>query len=175
MTGNNKKWLKEYEEFRGPDSVIVPDALSKKVLNKMSRIMNPNAFKIFAKLFGIHLIMGTLSLSICHQFGLNPFRTESSFADWFMEVGGHSFCMVACGIVFLSLSLVTAGYFFSLEEVRVLRKTEFLQVGALSILSLGLFIAVGAELAITIAGLWFVGGLVGGFLSTEAIWHFKKA
>ena len=170
----DKQWLKEYEEFMNLDATPVPQELTKSVFSKMQALLNPSAWTIFAKILGIHLIIGTLSLSICHQFGVNPFQTQSSIADWLMKVGGHGFCMVGCGIIFLSLSFMTAGYFLSIEEVRVLRKTEFLQVTALGLFSLGLFVALGAQLALTIAGLWLVGGILGGFVTTEVAWHLKK-
>ncbi len=112
---------------------------------------------------------------MCHQFGINPFNTERSFDEWMMSVGGHHFCMFGCGVLFVSISLLAAGYFLTLEEVIALKRTEFLQTMNLGIISLSLFVAFGAELALGIVILWLLGGLVGGFLATASIWRIKQA
>lgn len=91
-----------------------------------------------------------------------------------MEVGGHSFCMLGCGTLFVGVSLLAAGYFLTLEEVRSLKRTEFLQNLSLGLVSLGLFTAFGAQLILSVAGLWLLGGLIGGFVATEAVWRMKK-
>ncbi len=170
----NNEWLKEYQEFMNSDTTSVPDELTKNIFSKMTLLLKPNAWMIFLKIIAIHLVIGTLSLGICHQFGLNPFHTESSLADWFMQIGGHGFCMIACGILFLGFSLSAAGFFLTIEEIKVLRNTQFLQTLALSIFSLGLLAAVGAELALTITGLWLFGTFLGGFLATEVIWQIRQ-
>lgn len=169
----NEQWLKEYNEF-SKSSAVVPHDLSAKVIGKVGSLLNPSAFLIFVKVFGVHLAVGTLSLAFCHQFGLNPFNTEKSLADWFMQVGGHGFCMVSCGLFFTSISILSSGYFLTTEEVRVFRKTEILQALCLSILSLGAFAFWGAEIALTIAGLWMLGALIGSFAATEVVWRVKR-
>jgi hypothetical protein len=169
----NDQWLKEYNEFLKNEQPV-PQEMSNQVFSKICGLLNPSAFMIFTKVFSIHLAVGTLSLAICHQFGLNPFGTEKSLADWFMSVGGHSFCMIGCGILFTALSIVAAGYFLTTEEVRVLRRTEFLQSLCLSLFSLGVFAFFGAELVLTFAGLWLLGALIGGYAATEVVWRFKK-
>lgn len=173
MSSDNKNWNSEFNLFVQSDHEI-PVELSSRVLGVMSKLMNPSPFRIFSKLLGFHFVFGLLSLSICHQFGLNPFNTRGSFSDWLMEVGGHNFCMIGCGILFIGLSIAAAGYFLSIEEARVLRKTRFLQISALSLFSLGIFVAVGAQLALTIGGLWLLGGLVGGLVTTEITWQLKR-
>ncbi len=82
------------------------------------------------KFLAIHLGVGFLSLSVCHQFGMNPFRTKASFDAWLMNQMGHGVCMI--------------------------------------------FAAFGAQLAVTFAGLWLLGGLIGGLAATEAVWHLKR-
>jgi hypothetical protein len=105
---------------------------------------------------------------------MNPFGTSFSLENIFMKMGGHSVCMVFCGILFVGLSFLTAGFFLSIEEVRAVRRTEFVQAFSLGVLSLGLFSVVGAELALTFACLWLLGALIGGFLSIEGSFWFRK-
>lgn len=172
--GNNKEWLKEYESFLKAEE-DVPTAVSESVSKRMEPLLDPSPFGVFAKLLGIHSVVGFLSLSFCHQFELNPFRTAHSLDSWLMSVGGHSVCMIVCGVLFLGLSVLASGYFLSLEEARALRRTGFPQSFALGVLSLVLFHTLGAQLALTIGALWLLGALIGGFVATEAVWKVKYA
>jgi hypothetical protein len=174
MTASDpKEWMKEYSEFLNAEEMRVPTDLNQKVLEDIQALLNPNAWFVFIKILGIHLIVGFFSLAICHQFGMNPFRTERSLADWFMDLWGHSACMVGCGVVFVSLSIFAAGYFLTIEEVKALKRTEFLQIISLGAVSLVLFAILGSELAIDFAGLWLLGALIGGYLATETMWRIK--
>lgn len=170
----NQDWLSEFSEFVQADTTIVPQELSEKVWSQVQSLLNPNPAFVFVKILGIHFIAGFLSLAICTQFGINPFGLSWSLSDVFTSFGGHGFCMVACGGLFISLSLATAGFFLTIEEVRALRRTEFLQTLAIGVISLGLFAVAGAELALTLAGLWMLGILIGGFVATEAVWQIKR-
>lgn len=171
---NNKEWLKEYESFLNADK-DVPPGVSAAVSKRMEPLLDPSPFRVFAKLLGIHSVVGFFSLSFCHQFELNPFRTSHSLDNWFMSIGGHSVCMIVCGVLFLGLTVVASSYFLSLEEARALRRTGFPQSFALGMLSLILFHTIGAELALTIGALWLFGALIGGFIATEAVWKVKYA
>lgn len=171
---NNKKWLNEYEVFLKSDQVVVPRAVSEKVWDRLQPLLNPSAGLVFAKVLGIHVVMGFLSLGVCHQFGINPFGTSQSLDTWFMAMWGHSTCMVACGVLFVGLSLLSAGTFLTIEELRALKRTEFIQSFALGAVSLALFAVAGAELVVTFGVLWFVGAWIGGVLATEAVWNFRR-
>ena len=172
MAKNN--WLKDYEEFVNADAVP-PKEVSNQVVQKIGKLLNPNPFLIFSKLFSINIFVGFLSLSICHQFGLNPFNTERSLDDWFMHVGGHQACMVLCGIVFLSVTIASAGLALSIEEVRAFRKNKTLQTISLSLFSLAFLFLIGAEFAVEIGLLWLAGAIIGGLVSTEVLWQLKKS
>lgn len=170
-----KEWVEEFKDFiHSGEGVTVPEELSNQIFQRVRKDLNPSSVLVFFKLLGVHLAVGTLSLAVCHQFGLNPFGTEKSLADWFMSVGGHKFCMVSCGVLFTALSILAAGYFLSSDEMRILRKTELLQAFSLSIISLAAFFFFGAELALLFGGLWLLGALLGGWAATEILWQLKK-
>lgn len=168
-----KEWMNDYSEFLNAEETRVPHELNESVLENIRSLLNPSAWNVFAKLLGIHLVVGFFSLGVCHQFGMNPFGTTRSLSDWFMDMWGHSVCMVGCGVIFVSFSILAAGYFLSVEEVKALKRTEFLQTLALGVVSLVGFAAFGTELALTFAGLWLLGALAGGYLATEATWRLK--
>lgn len=167
--------MNDYNQFLSFEETKVPKELSNQVFKKMDKLLNPKATTIFSKILSIHLVVGSLSLSVCHQFGINPFNTKFSLADVFMNWAGHGACMVFCGFLFTGLSIITAGYFLSIEELKVLKKTEFPQALVLSTLSLGLLFIFGAELVFSFAGLWLLGALIGSFLATEAAWAVRIA
>ena len=171
----NNEWLTQYNEFISQESIQVPKSLDQRTMNRMQPLINPEAKVVFAKILGIHLIVSFLSLAVCHQFDMNPFRTSFSLDRVFMMMGGHGICMILCGILFVGLSLLAAGFFLSIEEVRALKKTELLQALSLGLISLGVFTFAGAELALTMVGLWLLGALIGGFLSIEgSFWVRQK-
>lgn len=168
------EWLNEYQDFLDEDVAPIPRTVKDNVYSQIQKLINPKAFHVFLKILAFHFGVGFLSLSVCHQFGINPFNTEKSLAEVMMSFGGHNFCMIGCGILFVSLSVLVAGLFLTVEEVNALKRTEFLQTLSIGIISLALFAIVGTELALGIAGLWLLGGLVGGFFATEAVWRLKR-
>lgn len=170
----NNEWLQDYEEFVNGDGPTVPAELKERVFKKVQTLVNPSPVLVFLKLMVIHFGVGFLSLSVCHQFGINPFKTEYSLADWFMEVGGYYTCMIGCGVSFVSISLFAAGYFLTIEEVNALRRTEFLQSLVLGLISLGIFVVFGTELVLSVALLWLTGSLIGGLFASEAVWRLKR-
>ncbi|MBC7741822.1 MAG: hypothetical protein H7061_06480 [Bdellovibrionaceae bacterium] len=171
---NEDSWLKEYNEFFDSDGIPVPDNVTENLFTQMKSLLNPSAKLIFLKILSIHIITGFLSLSVCNQFGINPFNTSQSITTWMMAVGGHHLCMVGCGVFFIGLSLMISGYLLTIEEVNALKRTRYLQTFCLIVVSLASFIMVGAEVAISIAALWLLGGFIGGLVATETVWVLKR-
>lgn len=172
MSREKNSWLHEYEEFLSADAPV-PVSADENIRMKIGALLNPSPWIVFGKILSIHMIVGFLSLSFCHQFALNPFSTAHSLDSWLMNTAGHNVCMIVCGVVFLSVSILASGYFLSLEESRALKENGFPHSFALGLVSLGLFSLFGAELALSLAGLWFLGALVGGFVSAEIVWKLK--
>jgi hypothetical protein len=170
----DKVWLQDYEEFLNSENTKVPKTIENQTFQKIVKWLNPNPALVFLKVLGIHLFTGVLSLSICHQFDMNPFNTSFSISDWMMNFGGHHFCMLGCGIIFVGLGILAAGAFLTLEEILALRKTEILQTLVLCLISLGLFMAFGAELSLSISAIWILGGVAGGYMATESIFRLKR-
>lgn len=173
MSEKKNDWLNEYQDFLSAETASVPYDLKENVFLMVQKLIKPNAWVVFFRLLGIHAVTGFLSLSVCHQFGINPFNTERSLAEWFMKVGGHNICMFGCGVTFVSVSFLAAGYLFTAEEVRALKKNDLLQNLSLGLISLGVFAAFGAELALSVAGLWLLGSLIGGLAAMAAVFKIK--
>lgn len=168
MKTSEKEWLEDFKEFVSTESAVVPKEVSNQILSKIHSDLNPSAWLVFSKLLGIHLVVGTLSLAICNQFGLNPFQTNFSLSDYFMKFG-HSTCMVFCGVLFIGLTVILGHLVLRREELLVLSKNAPLQVFGLSVLSLAAFIGFGAEIVLSIAALWFLGAMVGGIFAAKIL------
>jgi hypothetical protein len=173
MNPNDKDlWMKEFQEFSqiNSESVKVPAALFQTVKNRLF----PNPWKVFGKIAGIHALVGFFSLGICNQFGLNPFNTTYSLSEWFMRTGGHSVCMVFCGVFFIATTYLLANIILNLEELEAVRKYEWLQTGILSIGSLAAFYFFGGEIILSFGLLWILGAFLGGLLSIEGSYRLRR-
>jgi len=163
-----KEWLEDFKDFVGTKEAAVPKEVSDKILNRIHRELNPSAWIVFLKLLGIHSVVGTLSLAVCDQFGINPFNTSLSLSQYFMRFG-HNTCMVLCGFLFLGLTGIFCQLVLRQEELSVLKKNVLIQVFFLSVLSLVSFIAFGSEIVIGTFALWLIGALLGGVASIRIV------
>lgn len=162
---SEKEWLEDFQDFVRTDGGPVPLETSKAILERIHKALSPSPWIIFFKLMSVHTIVGTLSLAICNQFGMNPFQTNFSLSEYMMKFG-HSACMTFCGFVFISLTVALSRPLLRPEEFRVLKKNAPLQIFALSSLSLVTFFAFGAEIIFTVGLLWFFGAMLGGMAFT---------
>jgi hypothetical protein len=169
-----QEWINDFQDFVKSEGEAVPKEVTAKILSRVHKDLNPSAWVVFAKTLGIHSIVGTLSLAICNQFGINPFAVGFSLSDFFMKFG-HSTCMFLCGVLFLSLSLCLSRLLLHPEEFFVLKKNVWLQTFALSMISLGIFSILGANLALSFAGLWLAGAMLGGAAITLLPFRLKFA
>lgn len=173
MNSNEKDlWMKEFQEFSQikSESVKTSASLFQSVKNRLF----PNPWKVFGKISGIHALVGFLSLGICTQFGLNPFNTTYSLSEWFMRTGGHSVCMVFCGIFFIACTYLLANMILNLEELEAVRKYGWLQIGILSIGSLAAFYFFGGEIVLSFGLFWILGAFLGGLLSIEGSYRLRR-
>ncbi|MGE0527892.1 MAG: hypothetical protein AB7G93_13150 [Bdellovibrionales bacterium] len=166
MKFTEKEWLEDFKEFVQAEGVPVPKDVSDNILKRIHADMNPSAWIVFFKLLGIHLVVGTLSLAICSQFGLNPFHTNFSLSEYFMKFG-HSTCMIFCGVLFIGLTIMLGQLALLKEELLVLSRNAPLQVFGLSVFSMAAFIGFGAEVVLGIGILWFIGAMIGGVLAAK--------
>lgn len=170
--GKKNDWLKEFTEF----SNITTDGspVSASSYATLKKRLFPDPWVVFGKVLAIHAVVGSLSLVVCNQFGLNPFQTQQSLTDWFMRVAGHNFCMFLCGTFFMMTTYLLANLFLSLEEVEAIKRYEWLQTGIIGLVSLVSFYFFGAELVGTFMLLWIVGAFLGGFLSIEGSYRVRR-
>ena len=161
----------EFEDFKQSPPVEPPITLSSNVLTKVSVLMNPSPYTVFAKLSIVVFFVGLLNTTLCPQFGLS-FVRNSGLMEYFMSFGRYG-CDIACGAFFLGTGLLTSSFLLKPEDVIVIKAHIILQVSALSALSLVFFVASGGDIYFEKALLWFIGSVLGGLVSLELGYFFK--
>lgn len=171
-TPTPREWIEEFQEFMGAHEAQVPQALSDSILSRVHKDLNPSSWLVFAKVSAIHAVMGFVTLLFCPQFGLG-FTDGMGLMALFMRFGEQA-CMVGCGAVFMGGSLLTASLVLRHEELRVIRKTELLQVSTLALLSMGVFICTGVGVVASLSGFWVLGSILGGLGTFELGWAVRR-
>ena len=173
MKKNEKlSWEADFVEFVSTELVDVPQSVERETLSAIARELRPSSLSVFGKVLAIHVVVGLITLSYCPQFGVG--LTSGMGLMPFLMKFGESVCMLGCGALFLSFSLLAASLLLRTEEVRILKQNIVLQILSLSVLSIGTLLVAGAEVAAILALVWTGGALVGGVLSLEAGWTLRK-
>lgn len=155
----------EYQEFLAQASQLPPAKVSRQLSEKIHTELYPTATHLLKKLGAIHLLGGGLSLLFCPQFGFG-FSPEWGPMSLFMSFGELG-CKLGCGITYFLLTGILTAHLLTLDEVRTIRTKLWLMVGLFALLSLGLFVCLGASLLLPAALTWALGSLLGGEFGFE--------
>ncbi|MEO5969797.1 MAG: hypothetical protein ABIQ95_07690 [Bdellovibrionia bacterium] len=168
-----KEWADDYKTFVSTNEIQPPIHLYNKILERVHSDLNPPPWIVFSRLSLIHTVVGTITLLFCPQFGFSP------LSDWglmnvFMQFGEVG-CMLGCGAVYSGSSALAASFLLKQEEMRVLRRTEALQIPLLGLLSIGAFLCFGASIVfgMTIIA-WLFGSILGGMATLELGWWIRS-
>jgi hypothetical protein len=167
---STQEWRAEFSEFLNAPSLRPPPHLTDEILDFVRRDLNPNIKIVLAKLVGIHLIFGSLSLLVCSQFGMG---TETSMTHYFSRAGEYG-CMAFCGALFLGTSALAAASFLRVPELRVIRELGYLPLLGLGLLSLMSFMIYGTPLLAGLFTAWLAGGFLAGLIITEFGFQMRK-
>lgn len=162
----NKELLSSYVDFLSVQEIVPPNHLNENVFSQVEAILSPSPFLVLGRLGLIVFFVGLLNLVLCPQFGVG-FVRESGLFEFFMTFGHHA-CKVFCGAFFLGSGLFISTIFLKIEDLKVIRLYRFLQISALSSITLVLFVAAGGSVYFTAAIYWFLGALLGGITCFEA-------
>jgi hypothetical protein len=173
MTSKNQPsdWHKDFQDFQSVGAVSPPSHVSREIFLKVHDDLNPSPWIVFSKVALLHALMGSVTLLFCPQFGISLFG-GMGLMGIFMRYGEQG-CMLGCGAVFLGGSALAASLLLKTEEVRVLRKTEILQIAVLGLLSLGVFICMGVGVVFEMLLFWLLGSILGGILTFEIGWRIR--
>ncbi|HLB58639.1 MAG TPA: hypothetical protein VJL87_00955 [Bdellovibrionota bacterium] len=173
MNPKSGNWTTEFVEFVSTPSIEPPTRISEDVFTHVKQALNPSPFKVFIKISLIHLIMGTLTLLFCPQFGVSPFKGIGLMAI-FMHLGPIG-CMISCGALFLGTSMLTASLILRPEEIKILRKGTIFHLLVLSLFSMAILICARAEIALGLGTAWLLGSTLGGTSTFEIGWMIRRS
>jgi hypothetical protein len=156
----------DYEEFKNTAPVPPPESLSTAIFARVEADLQPSRALVFAKLACLHFFTALITLAFCPQFGWGPLGQGIGLKELFMRLGPYG-CQAACGSFFLGSTLAVASFVLGPDEVRCLRRNRWLELGGLSLLSLGLFLMIHPEIAVVFGLAWLAGALIGGIASLE--------
>jgi hypothetical protein len=159
-----KEWAEDFKFFMSASDVSPPSHIREEIFSFVHRDLNPNLWFVFSKLAGIHVIVGSLSLLLCSQFGIGR---ADAVIDAFM-VYGMNFCMAFCGALFLGLTTLVAGFVLSSSELKKMRRAGYSPIPLLGLASLIVFFCFGADFVFGFALAWLLGATAAGVLATEA-------
>lgn len=166
-------WTTEFVEFVSSPSIEPPRRISEDVFTNVKRALNPSPFKVFIKISLIHLVMGTLTLLLCPQFGVSPFKGIGLMAI-FMHLGSIG-CTISCGALFLGTSMLTASLLLRPEEIKILRKGTIFHLLVLSLFSMAILICARAEIILGVGATWLLGSILGGASTLELGWMIRRS
>jgi hypothetical protein len=169
---NNQEWLKEFSTFLSVDEIRPPAHVEAAIKTAVERSLNPNPWSVFSKVAFVQVIVGFISLLFCPQFGFSPTGTMGLMS--ILMSYGMGVCMAGCGFFFLGSSLLSSSLVLRPEEVQVLYRNRFLQIALVSLLAVGTFLCLGAEIFEVLTLSWMGGSIVGGLISLEVGWKFRK-
>ncbi|MGE4234095.1 MAG: hypothetical protein AB7F43_12275 [Bacteriovoracia bacterium] len=168
----DKLWLKDFKDFVSSAPVNPPKEISDRIFKTVHEDLHPPFWKVFSKLALIHLVVGSIVLLFCPQFGISLFG-GMGLMSLFMRFGEQA-CMAACGAVFTGASALTASLILRPQEIGIIRKTRSLQISGLAMLSMGVFICAGADVIASLALFWTAGAVLGGIGFFELGWILRS-
>ena len=171
---NSKKtnWESEFADFLLVEPVEVPHKVTETVFSEIHHELNPSSLQVFGKISYTHFIIGFFTLLFCPQFDIS-ITSQLGLVPYFMQFG-HEVCTFACGAIFVGISLLASSFHLKPEDIKVLKKYELLQLLVLSSLSLGFFLALGAEIILSLGIIWTAGAVVGGVLTLNFGWAIRR-
>lgn len=168
-----EEWVEEFQAFVSAQEAAPPASLTDRIRARVHADLNPSAWKIFSKMSAIHAVTGTATLMLCPQFGVSPLTESMGLMALFMKWGDTA-CMVGCGAFFLGSSALVASLTFRPEEIKVMRRTEPLQIGMLGLASISVFVCLGVAAIEGLALAWLFGSIVGGVAALELGWLIRR-
>ena len=162
----------EYQEFLKSSDSVPSSRVSSIILEKVHTDLNPSPFKVFSKLLLIHSLTAVVTLSVCPQFGFRILGEGMGLMHIFMAFGQYG-CVIACGSFFTGMSLLMGSLVLRVEEIRKIRQNRWLELVLLTLLSLGFFVMMDAELIFGLTVAWFLGAMLGSAATLELGWMLR--
>lgn len=151
--------MKDFELFLESGQAQLPPGS----LETLKKELFPSALSVAVKMGLIHVFSSLLTLMVCPQFGFRLFFEGHGLMHYFMKAGSVA-CFALCGAFYLGSTLWISKIFLGEFEWELVRKHPGLSLGALSLISIGLFSMISHTLNFEIGLVWLLGALVSGIV-----------
>jgi hypothetical protein len=151
---------KDYQDFLTVKE-IAPTELSESIRLDITKEMNPTHLFVFSKLTLIQGFIGFITMIFCPQFDFSLTNSYDLF-HYFHHTFGVQVCMIICGTIFLGSGAIFASYLLKDGEINKIKNSRFLYYTSLSIIALGTFLSLGAEIYLNLIVFWLIGAIIGG-------------
>lgn len=157
--------MKEYLTFlRSNKETDSP--LDLKIQNSISSLQKRDIFFLHLKIIILYIITGFISLSLCPQFGLNPFNRSPELIHMFMSYGTWT-CGLFCGSVFMGVGAVLKFILLGRKDILLLRNIKLINMILMTAFIYGLFMFMGNKnstsfinFSIVFFSSWLIGGII---------------
>ena len=153
----NKKYDSDFTEFCQGDGHNVTKSIDESVLNYIAEDLNPNWVVVTGKLMSIQATVGILTLLFCPQFELSLTANDEIYHFFHRHLGPYG-CMAVCGAIFMGSGALLAGITLRLSELSLILKSKYLFGFSLSGLAVLMFLIAGADIYLSYASFWVLGG-----------------
>ena len=121
----NEEWGRKFLEFIEAEPIDPPIAVSEKIHKAVAGDLRPLIWKVLLKFGMIQAVVAFMTLLVCPQFevDLGIVRHDDTHLRALLGEFGY---MVLCGAIFLSSGAILATIILRVEELRAIRKGEYL-------------------------------------------------
>jgi hypothetical protein len=158
---------KDFKDFKEAQTKAPPVHLEEHVLKTIAEKIDPPHTLIFLKLVGIQAIIGVITMVFCPQFNYSLTNNYELF-HMIHHKFGHYPCMAICGAIFMGSGALVASFILEAEERVKIQHNNFLYYCALSMVALGSFFSLGAQMYLDLSAIWLAGATLSGVVIYQA-------
>ena len=163
----NEEWGREFLEFIEAEPAGPPIAVSEKIHKAVAGDLKPLIWKVLLKFGMIQTVVAFITLLVCPQFELDLGLIRHDDAHLRALLGELGY-MALCGAIFLGSGAILATIILRTEELRAIKKSEYLYLFLISALALMIFRQLGTPTVFSSYVAWFAGAF-GGSLAAFAM------
>ncbi|MBE0599168.1 MAG: hypothetical protein IH614_18135 [Desulfuromonadales bacterium] len=168
MTGSQRDQQEEQEfaAFLRAEPATPARATEKAIFRRVKKSLCPSLAAVLAKLIGVNLTAGLVTLTLCPQFGIGFGAHHLRLHAWH-EAAGPFLYNLSCGLFFVVFGAALSGVALRQEELRVLGKIRYAYLVGYAVLAFSAFSALGAEVVFIGALAWLGGAALGNLFGFE--------
>ena len=168
----DKERGEEFLEFIEAEAVDPPMAVSEKIHKTVGKDLTPLIWKVLFKFGLIQFAVAFMTLLVCPQFELDLGLIKHDDAHLRALLGEAGY-MALCGAIFLSSGAVMASILLRVEELRAIKKSEYIYLFLASAIALMIFWQLGTTSVLASYAAWFTGAFGGSITGFEIIKRFR--